>query len=213
MGQLSRWSMLAAAVALAACSTKDQSAVDSTSTSTSASTTTASTTPASAVGDSTHHDSTAAGGGMSDANIMAQEIGGDSAEVAIATYVRSHANDAGVKSYAALLISDHSKGEKEAKALATKLSITPQPAPQDTTSQETEHTLSRFQSLKGHDLDTAFVAHEIQDHKTDIDDAHKASAAAQNAEVKSFVEKSIPELQKHLDRAQALDKKFSASKS
>lgn len=207
MRQLSRWSMAAAAIALAACSTKEKSAVDSTSATTTTATTTA------AVGDSTHHDSTAAGGGMSDANIMAKEIGGDSAEVAIASYVRSHASDAGVKSYAALLVSDHGKGQKEAKALASKLSITPQPAPQDTTSQETEHVMSRFQTLKGHDLDTAFVAHEIQDHKTDIDDAHKASAAAQNAEVKSFVEKSIPELQKHLDRAQALDKKFSGSKS
>lgn len=209
MRQLSRWSMAVAAVALAACSTKEKSAVDSTS----ATTTSSTTTPASAVGDSTRHDSTAAGGGMSDANIMAKEITGDSGEVAVATYVRSHASDAGVKSYASLLISDHSKGEKEAKALATKLSITPQPAAGDTTSQSIEHAMSHLSSLKGHDLDTAFVAHEIQDHQTDIDDAHKASAAAQNAEVKSFVEKSIPELQKHLDRAQALDKKFSGAKS
>lgn len=208
MRQASRWSMVAAAFAIAACSTKDRSAVDSTSASTTSTSTTATT-----MADSTHHDSTAAGGAMSDANIMAMEIGGDSSEVAVATYVRSHASDAGVKAYAAELISDHSKGEKEAKALATKLSITPQPAPQDTTSQATEHTISRLQSLKGHDLDTAFVAHEIEDHKTDIDDAHKASAAAQNAEVKSIVERSIPELQKHLDRAQALDKKLSGSKS
>lgn len=206
MRQLSRWSMAVAAIALAACSTKEKSAVDSTATSTASTTTTTGI-------DSTHRDSMPAGGGMSDANIMAKEISGDSSEVAIATYVRSHASDAGVKSYAAELVSDHSKGEKEAKALATKLSITPQPAPQDTTAQATEHTMTRFQGLKGHDLDTAFVAHEIEDHKTDIDDAHKASAAAQNAEVKSFVEKSIPELQKHLDRAQALDKKFSGSKS
>ena len=208
MRQLSRWSMAVAAMALAACSSKDKGMTDSTSTTTASTTTTAM--------DSTRRDSTnmaAAGGTMSDANIMAKEIAADSAEVAIASYVRSHANDAGVKSYAALLVSDHSKGEKEAKALASKLSITPQPAANDTTTQETEHVMSRFQSLKGHDLDTAFVAHEIQDHKTDIDDAHKAADAAQNADVKSFVQKTIPELQKHLDRAQALDKKFSSAKS
>jgi hypothetical protein len=56
------------------------------------------------------------------------------------------------------------------------------------------------------------VQHEIADHQADIDDAHKASAAAQNPEVKALVEKSLPELQKHLDRAQALEKKLSAAK-
>ena len=202
MRQLSRLSMAAAAVALAACSSSgDRAAVDSTA-STSAT-----------MSDTTRRDTTAATPAMSDANIIAQEIGGDSAEVVIATYVRGHASDAGVKSYASQLVTDHSRGEKEAKSLATKLSITPQPAPNDTTSQETEHVMSRFATLKGHDLDTAFVAHEIQDHQTDIDDAHKAAAAAQNAEVKSFVEKSIPELQKHLDRAQELQKKLSGTKS
>ena len=202
MRQLSRWSMAVAAVALAACSTKENGAVD-----------TAGMTSAAATSDTARHDSMAVAPAMSDANIMAQEIGGDSAEVVVATYVRSHASDAGVKSYAAQLVSDHSKGEKEAKALASKLSITPQPAPDDTTAQATEHVMSRFASLKGHDLDTAFVAHEIEDHQTDIADAHKASAAAQNAEVKSLVDKSIPELQKHLDRAQELQKKFSGTKS
>ncbi len=211
MRQLSRWSMIAAAIALAACSgSKDASKTDSTSMATSS---TSATTTA-AAGDSMRRDSSAAGGGtMSDANIMAKEIAGDSAEVALASYVRSHASDAGVKSYAALLVSDHGKGEKEARALATKLSITPQPAANDTTSQEAQNTMSRFSSLKGHDLDTAFVSHEIQDHKTDIDDAHKASSAAQNPQVKQLVDTSIPELQKHLDRAQALDKKLSGGKS
>jgi putative membrane protein len=207
MRQTSRWSMAVAAIALAACSSsKDTNRMDSTSTATSSTTTTV-------AGDSARRDSTATGGAMSDANIMAKEIAADSGEVALAMYVRSHASDAGVKSYAGELVSDHSKGEKQAKALASKLSITPQPAANDTTSQATEHAMSRFASLKGHDLDTAFVAHEIEDHKSDLDDAHKASSAAQNAEVKQFVEKSIPELQKHLDRAQALDKKLSGKKS
>jgi putative membrane protein len=196
--------MAAAAIALAACSTKEN-ATDTTAMSMPPAT--------AAMADTAHHDSTAAAGTMSDANIMAKEIDADSGEVAVATYVRSHASDAGVKSYAGLLISDHSKGEKEAKALASKLSITPQPAPGDTTVQATEHVMSRFASLNGHDLDTAFVVHEVKDHQTDIDDAHKAAAAAQNAEVKSFVEKSIPELQKHLDRAQALQKKLSGTRS
>ena len=145
---------------------------------------------------------------MSDANILAKEYSGDSAEVVIGQYARTHGRDAGVKSYAKLLVDDHGKGQREVGALAKKLAITPQAPADDTAAAETAHTLEHLGTLKGQDFDTAFVAHEIADHQTDIADAHKAAAAAQNAEVKTLVEKSIPELQKHLDKAQALQKKL-----
>ena len=56
------------------------------------------------------------------------------------------------------------------------------------------------------------MQHEIADHQADIEDAHKASAAAQNPEVKALVDKSLPELQKHLDKAQELEKRLEAKK-
>jgi putative membrane protein len=149
---------------------------------------------------------------MTDANILAKEEGGDSAEVAIASFARTHASDPEVKAYAKLLVTDHSKGEREVKVLAKKLSITPQPPAGDTTSQATAHALAHLGTLKGYDFDTAFVRHEITDHKTDIADTQKAIAATQNAEVKTLLEKSLPELQKHLDRAEQLEKKLSAKK-
>jgi putative membrane protein len=149
---------------------------------------------------------------LTDANILGKEHGGDSAEVAIATFARTHAADPQVKAYAKLLVSDHGKGDRAVMALATKLAITPQPPADDTTSQETAHTLARLGTLKGFDFDTAFVQHEIADHTTDIADAHKASAAAQNPQVKALVEKSLPELQAHLDKARELEKKLAATK-
>ena len=209
MTQMSRWTMAMAAVALglAACSgRKDENTPDTAKAAMAPG-------PAMAGSDSTRRDSAATPGGtMSDANILAQEHGGDSAEVAIAQYVKAHTSDAGVKSFAQLLIDDHSKGETEVQTVAKKASITPQPASNDTTSQETAHTIAHLSTLKGHDLDTAFVAHEIQDHQTDIADAHKAATDAQNAQVKQLVEKSLPELQKHLDRAQSLNRKLTAGR-
>ena len=149
---------------------------------------------------------------MTDANILAEELGADSAEVVIGTFARTHASDPQVKAYGQLLVDDHSKAERAVRALAKKLAITPQPPANDTTSQETAHTLAHLSTLKGYDFDTAFVQHEIVDHKADIDNAHKAITAAQSAEVKQFVEKSLPGLQKHLDRAQELEKKLAAKK-
>jgi putative membrane protein len=208
--QIGRWSTLAAAaaVALAACSSRKDATADSASGTVVPAATTATTPP-----DSAHPaPSPAPAPALTDANILAQEHGGDSAEVAIATFARTHASDPQVKAYARQLVSDHGKGDRAVMALVTKLAITPQPPADDTTSQETAHTLAHLGTLKGFDFDTAFVQHEIADHTADIADAHKASAAAQNPEVKALVEKSLPELQAHLDKARALEKKLAATK-
>ncbi|MDQ6873404.1 MAG: DUF4142 domain-containing protein [Gemmatimonadota bacterium] len=198
--QVRNWVSIAAAVTVAACSgRKEASTTDTTAL---AASSTAATT-----------DSTAASAApMTDSNILAKESDGDSAEVVIGQYARAHAKDPQVRAYAKLLVDDHGKGLREVRALAKKLSITPQRPADDTVSQETAHTLQHLAMLKGRDFDTAFVAHEIEDHKTDIADAQKAAAAAQNPDVKQLVEKSLPELQKHLDRAEALEKKLSPTK-
>lgn len=210
MTRVRLWSTIAASVALAACSTKKDTAVADSAGGT-VQPSTASATPA-AARDSSAAAATAPAAAMTDANIIAQELGGDSAEVVVATYAQTHARDPEVRAYAKQLVADHGKGAREVKSLAARLSITPAPAAGDTVSQETAHTLAHLATVKGFDFDTAFVQHEIADHPTDIADAHKASAAAQNAEVKALVEKSLPELQKHLDRAQALEQKLSAGK-
>jgi putative membrane protein len=150
---------------------------------------------------------------FSDANILAKADAGDSAEVAIAKYVRANSTNAAVKSYAALLETDHGKGISKVESVAKKTSIAMQAPAGDTTAQETSHFLDQLKSLKGNDLDTAFVNHEIQDHQQDIADAKQMQTAAQNADVKALVSGELPELQKHLDRAQALQKKLGTSKT
>jgi len=198
--------LLAAALALAACSSDHNAATSDTAmgqpavagTTTGAAATPA--TPATPAGSTATASSTK----MTDANIIAAEEGGDSSEVAIATYVRSHASSAAVKSYAAMLVADHGKALSEVKSLASKLDITPQAPPNDTTAQKTAHTVATLQSLHGAALDSTFVNDEIMDHQHDIAEAHDMADDAQNAQVKSMVQQSLPVLQKHLDRAQAL---------
>jgi putative membrane protein len=203
--------LLAATVVLAACSKSDHNAATpdtamgqpmaGTSTGATSSTTTT-TTPAGSTATAPTADTTH----LSDANILAKEEGGDSSEVAIATYVRSHAASAGVKSYAGMLVDDHGKALRQVKSTASTLKITPQVPPNDTTAQKTAHTMATLQSLHGAALDSTFVNDEIMDHQHDIAEAHEMANSAQNAQVKSLVQSSIPVLQKHLDRAQQLAK-------
>ena len=144
---------------------------------------------------------------LTDANILAKEAGGDSAEIQIATLARDKATSPAVKSYAEMLIRDHSKALDDGHKLAKKIDVAPQAPPNDTTAQMTTHVLDRFRSIaKGAAFDTAFVNHEVEDHQHDIQEAHEMAAAAQKPEVKDAVQKSLPVLEKHLKRAQDLQK-------
>jgi putative membrane protein len=201
--------LLAATVALAACGKGDHNAATSDTASgqppaAGATTSAATTTPAgstattpTAGSDTTH---------LTDANIVAKAEGGDSSEVAVSSYMRTHASSAAVKSFATMLYDDHSKSLKEMKSLASAQKITPQAPPGDTTDQKTAHTLDHLKSLSGANADTAFVNAEVTDHQHDIPEHQQMASQAQNAQLKGALQKSIPVLQKHLDRAQQLQK-------
>lgn len=149
---------------------------------------------------------------LSDGNILAVVDAGDSAEVAVAKYMIANGDNAKVKAYAELLARDHNKGKTSVDATAKRLNITMQLPSNDTTAQSTSHTLDQLKSLKGADRDTAFINHEIADHQQDIADANRMVTAASQADVKSLLQKELPELQKHLDRAQALSTQLASSK-
>jgi len=196
--------LLAATVALAACAKSDHNAATSdTAMGQPAGATTGAVAPAGSTAtaapaaDTTH---------MTDANIVAAAEGGDSSEVAVSSYMRTHASSAAVKSYANMLYDDHSKSLREMKSLASAQKITPQEPPGDTTAQKTAHTLDHLKSLSGANVDTAFVNAEVMDHQHDIPEHQQMASQAQNAQLKDALQKGIPTLQKHLDRAQALQK-------
>jgi putative membrane protein len=145
---------------------------------------------------------------MTDANIVAKLGGADSAEVKLAKLAQTKATNAGVKSFARLLVTDHTNHAKQLAALEQKAGITPLPLPSDNSKQESQEEFDRFQSMpKGATFDTAFVNHEVADHQKELSEVQ--SLQPQNAELKSLIDKTVPALQKHLDRAQALQKQLS----
>jgi putative membrane protein len=150
---------------------------------------------------------------LTDQNIVAKIGAADSAEIALAKVAESKATNAGVKSYARMLVTDHSAHAKELAALEKKTSLTRQPPPNDMSGQEERQALDRFTSLeKGTTFDTAFVNHEIEDHQKVISEVQSLEQQAQQPELKALLTKTLPTLQKHLDRAQALQKQLSGTK-
>ena len=60
--------------------------------------------------------------------------------------------------YASTLIRDHSKGEKEVAEVVKQVSINPAAPANDTTAQETSHTIDHLRSLAGKEFDTAEIS-------------------------------------------------------
>ena len=61
---------------------------------------------------------------------------------------------------------------------------------------------------KGVQFDRTYIEQEVGIHKAVLDLAEKAHGAAQNAELKKLIEQARPVLQKHLDRAEEIQKKL-----
>ena len=142
-------------------------------------------------------------------NVVAKMGSGDSAEVALAKLVETKATNAGVKSYARLLVADHGAHAKQVAALEKSSNLTPVAPVNDASAQEHQQTLDRFTSLaKGVDFDTAFVNHAVEEHQKEIAELQSAEQSLQQPEVKAFIAKTITVMQKHLDRAQALQKQL-----
>lgn len=114
-----------------------------------------------------------------------------------------------VRDYAKMMMRDHHSLRAQGQALAKKLSVTPQaPANDDSKAQYDKATSMLTSAAKGKDFDKAYIDDQVEYHKNLLSTATAAMGAAQNAELKNFIQKAAPAVQAHLDAAQAIQKKM-----
>jgi len=96
--------------------------------------------------------------------------------------------------------------QKQGRALAKKLGVTPTPVAKDFALKvDYDATMKKLRGLKGVAFDKAFLEHEVAYHKAVIDAVTNAFLPAiKNAELKAFVQKVAPAFQAHMVAAQAL---------
>ena len=148
---------------------------------------------------------------MTDANIvfiLDQANASDSARGSLAS---SKGTSADVKSFGKLMAGEHHALRAQGQALAKKLNVTPAaPANDQSEMQAKQEMDSLTAAAKGAAWDKAYIAYEVGYHQAVLDVATKALAAAQNAELKSLIQKAAPVIQKHLDRAKEIQGKLGA---
>jgi putative membrane protein len=98
---------------------------------------------------------------------------------------------------------------KMGQDLAKKLNVTPEmPSGDNSQAAAAAWHDSLTAMAKGAAFDKAYIDHEVTYHQAVLQTAQTALGAAQNAELKSLIQKAAPNLQAHLEHAQKIQSKL-----
>ena len=213
--QLSRYAsismVVAVCLALGACKGKENAATTDTSKGTS--TTDTAMGGMAKTGDTTAGANASTAGGanaaLTDANIVYLLDEANKADSAAGAMALPKATSADVKSFARMMMGEHHALRVQGQQLAKKLNITPEAPANDPLAPMAQQETSALQSTpKGPQFDKTYIDNEVTVHKAVLDLANNAYNTAQNAELKALIQKAKPVIQKHLDRAEAIQKKL-----
>lgn len=126
---------------------------------------------------------------------------GGLAEVEAGKMGQEKATNADVKSFAAMMVHDHTGANAEVKRLAGERNVDLPAAPSDDKKQKAANVGEK----KGKEFDKAYMNMMVDDHKTTIDLFEKAQSDSKDEQVKTFITNTLPKLKMHLDSAQAIN--------
>ena len=132
---------------------------------------------------------------------ITKAIQGNMAEVSMGELAQQNGQSDGVKQYGQMLAKDHGAANEKAQAVAQQISVTAPTEP--TKKQKADH--DKMAKLTGPAFDKAFAQHMVMDHKKDIAEYTKASKMKGDP-AGDYASQTLPDLQKHLEAAQALQK-------
>ncbi len=142
-----------------------------------------------------------------DANIVALLDEANKADSAAAAFTVGKAANADVKAFAKMMMAEHHALRAQGQALAKKLNVTPEPPANDPVQMAGSSEMSALKAAgKGAALDSVYINQEVTIHKAVLDLADQAHGDAKNEELKKLIETAKPTLQKHLDKAEELQK-------
>jgi putative membrane protein len=122
-------------------------------------------------------------------------------EVQAGQLASSKASDPQVKSFAGMLVDQHTAANNELTQLANAKGVELPPAPKHSMRKDIE----KLGKKNGAEFDRAFVREVgVKSHQKAIKDFQKASKDVKDADLKAWVDKTLPALQEHLAMAEKL---------
>ena len=109
---------------------------------------------------------------------------------------------ADVKEFGQMMVKDHTAINNDLKTLAAQKGVT---LP-DSLDAKHQAMVDKMTALTGAEFDDAYIKGMIKDHKMDAKEFKAESAATKDADIKSFLDKSIPVVDAHLQHITAMKK-------
>lgn len=135
-----------------------------------------------------------------------EAIEGNYAEVSMGQLAEQKGSSEDVKSFGKMLQDDHSKANTKLNSVAQGMGLTPPTGP--TKKQMAAH--DKLAKASGPAFDREFAKHMVADHKKDIRSYRKEAKKKDDAA--AYARDTLPDLEKHLNAAQALEKPKSAAR-
>jgi len=107
-----------------------------------------------------------------------------------------------VKDFGAMMVKDHTAAGDDLKSIARRKNVT---LP-ETMSNDHQKKADDLNKKTGNDFDKAYMRAMVDGHQSTVNDFEKASKNTKDADVKAWVEKTLPTLKMHLDSARAIQK-------
>lgn len=165
--------------------------------------------PAPAAAGSTTAATPAPAAALTDANIVYILDQANAADSGRGRVAETKGTSADVKQFGRLMVGEHHALRAQGQSLAKKLKVTPQAPSGDQSEAQAKQELDSLNAMaKGAAWDKAYIDYEVTYHQQVLQTATKALDAAQNAELKDLIKKAAPVIQRHLDRAQQIQKKL-----
>jgi putative membrane protein len=144
--------------------------------------------------------------GVNDAQIASIVVTANQVDIDAGRLAVARAMSEEVRTFARLMVTDHTGVNKAATDLAAKLKVIPQNNP---TSQslkaDGEKSLAHLKTLSGHEFDKAYIDREVAYHQQVIDALDKTLIpSATNEELKALLVKVRPAFVAHLEHAKRL---------
>jgi putative membrane protein len=132
---------------------------------------------------------------MADTNFILAAAQGGMTEVKLGELASTNGMRADVKEFGQMMVKDHTAINDDMKTLAAQKGVT---LP-DSLDAKHQAMVDKLTALTGSEFDDAYIAGMIKAHQKDAKAFKAEAAATQDADIKSFLYKSIPIVEAHLE--------------
>lgn len=123
-------------------------------------------------------------------------------EVQLGQIAMKNGGSQAVKGFGKMMVDDHTQINNQLKDLASRKNVDIPTSVSD----DQQKDIDKLSKETGKEFDKDYVKMMIKDHKDDIDAFKKAGDKISDSDYKSFIQNTVPTLQKHLNAIQEIDK-------